>query len=522
MRNLGQPPPDAPPGPPGDDEADESLAGAIGSEGAGSSGGASLTDEKWPEVLIIPRQTKIDQRQTRYTRISMDSTYVHYGCDCGGTVKFNRGGDKTGLAQKRNEHERNKKQHKDWLANGGTTTAAAPAPAGPSSQGGALVSHQAKRQRTDTSSFSAASSSSNSSAAMVLYVPTGNLTEAHCTALKKIIPNGFNQALFDFLSQMPAAQVDGWLVQMDQASSPDEAEKLVKGWKDDYHKELKKNGSEDLQKRQAEFRKAKREVQDTALRLQKSTLTELDAEISKAGAQRKELEKRGFADPGPCELCSQLRSFIDVAIKRQEAARVQSCKPEAQALATRMETAPSSLVWNHETLEQLKPQGDLAKAFHLLGKAHLLPTLRDPEPVMVWNRKKLFGGSVAYANQICCTFDTVTGPQNVWAMQPTFARFFEAIMDDKATWAKFDEITQRAEAGEFPVDTDPTPPTNRTVQELPPLNPQPAGVRAPSHRRHGPARHSSHAYLALMSEPRRCGVCVHVLRVRNRTRLWTR
>mmetsp|Transcript_81721 Transcript_81721/g.162640 ORF Transcript_81721/g.162640 Transcript_81721/m.162640 type:complete len:928 (-) Transcript_81721:245-3028(-) len=142
MRNLGQPPPDAPPGPPGDDEADESLAGAIGSEGAGSSGGASLTDEKWPEVLIIPRQTKIDQRQTRYTRISMDSTYVHYGCDCGGTVKFNRGGDKTGLAQKRNEHERNKKQHKDWLANGGTTTAAAPAPAGPSSQGGALVSHQ--------------------------------------------------------------------------------------------------------------------------------------------------------------------------------------------------------------------------------------------------------------------------------------------------------------------------------------------------------------------------------------------
>ena len=191
-------------------------------------------------------------------------------------------------------------------------------------------SAQVKRQRTDTSSSTAAPSSPNSTSAVVLYVPTGTLTEEHCTTLNQIIPNGFKQgSLFDFLSQMPAAQVDGWLVQMDQASSPDEAEKLVKGWKDDFHKELKKNGSEDLQKREAEFRKAKREVQDTAIHLQKSPLTELGAEISKANAQRKDLQKRGFADAGPHELCSKLLEIIQCANDRITDATVQKRIPDA-------------------------------------------------------------------------------------------------------------------------------------------------------------------------------------------------
>jgi len=322
-----------------------------------------------------------------------------------------------------------------------------------------------KRQRIEASS-------STSSRAIVLYVPTGSLTEAHCTTLKKIIPNGFKQGpLLDFLSQMPAAQVDGWLVQMQQASNPDEAEKLVKGWNDDYHKELKKNGSENLQKREAEFRKVQREVQDTALRLEKSSLAEMDTEIDKANAQLKELKKRGFADAGPSELWSTLRGHIQRAHDRVTDAYVKACIPDARAWASRLETAPASIEWNAETLAELYKNRE---AFARIGKAHLLPTLRDPEPVAVWNRQKMCGG-IAYANQICCTFDTVAGPQNVWAMISVFSSLFVDKMGAEAASAKFKEILQRAEAGELPVDDGPTPPTDRVQKALPPLAPHSAG-----------------------------------------------
>jgi hypothetical protein len=192
-----------------------------------------------------------------------------------------------------------------------------------------------------------------------------------------------------------------------------------------------------------------------------------------------------------------------------------------------METAPSSLVWNHETLEQLKPQGDFAKAFHLLGKAHLLPTLRDPDPVMVWNGSERMAKELRYAHHVCCTFDTVAGQQNVWMHCTAFIPFLLAAMqgDEPAADAKWAEIHQRAEAGEFPVDTNPMMPTRRAVQ-LPPLNPQPTGVRVPSPavvtnlRAILPALRI-HACLAPMSDLCR-RVRVYVVRVRNRTRLSTR
>jgi len=135
---LGPPPPDAPPGPPGDDGGVETPEESVASGGASSSDGLTGENGKWRGVLRIPRQKKTDQHlQQDYQRMSIDSQYVVYGCACGGTFRFDTGGEynERQLAQTRNNHEEKKKQHKDWLANGGTTTAAAPAQAALSSRG---------------------------------------------------------------------------------------------------------------------------------------------------------------------------------------------------------------------------------------------------------------------------------------------------------------------------------------------------------------------------------------------------
>ena len=118
---------------------------------------------------------------------------------------------------------------------------------------------------------------------------------------------------------------------------------------------------------------------------------------------------------------------------------------------------------------------DLVAAFHRIGKERLLPTLQDPEPVMVWNRPKMYGG-IAYANEICCRFQTTAGPQDIWGMPVQMSPYFEASMGTEGS-AKLNEIKRRAEAGELRVDAGPNPPTERTIKALPPLDPQPAGVR---------------------------------------------
>jgi len=333
-----------------------------------------------------------------------------------------------------------------------------------SSGSSGLTSQQAKRQRTDDVP---------ASMPLVLYIPKGNLTQSHCTELVAIDSDGGKQTEFlDFMSQMPPAKIDKLIVQMRQATDPQEAWKVVKACKASYHKEIHKNVSEDEQKYMAEWRQANRDVDATALRLQNSKIAELSDEISKANAQQKELRKRGFAHAGPHELCSRLKAAIDGANDRVEEAAVQGCIPDARNWAQRLESAPGSVEWNVDTLDTLSNQ-DLRDAFHCIGKAHLLPKLLNPEPVKVWNYPNPYKVGTLYAHEICCSFETVSGRQDIWGMPTALSSYF-SLMGHEAK-AKFAEIKQRAEAGEFPVDTDPTRPTERTAKALPPLNPQPAG-----------------------------------------------
>jgi len=197
-----------------------------------------------------------------------------------------------------------------------------------------------KRQRTG--------GASSSSTALVLYLPTGNLTDDMCTALAEVLPRTHlkcPELVLSFLAKMPADQINDWLVQLRQATTPAEAEKMLKGWNDDYHRELKKNGSETLQKNEAAFRKAKREVDATTLRLQNSKkYAELEDERNKASAQHKELKKQGYGDPGAHELCSTLQEAIDAADARLWELRVKGKKFEAEAWVKRLEVA--SVVWD--------------------------------------------------------------------------------------------------------------------------------------------------------------------------------
>ena len=343
-----------------------------------------------------------------------------------------------------------------------------------------------KRQRTASSPFEGKQSTELTQLAPGLeatHLTTfGNLSPERRTLLVSALlaaPKKDAENLATFFFSFPD-QHDAWFAQLGQTTDAQSAAGRIKAWRDFHNKEIDKNATDDMRRRNEELRKIGREVEDMVTALQNTPDQELQMHfigddyecevVEDANAQLKDLKVRGFKDSQPYR---NLESAIFQAKERAFKSWNTTVEvPKAKPWIQRLKHAPDSIEWTPHTIKEL---WDLKAGFDALGELALLP-MPVGKPTEVAYRRVEHGGcngvpryEVKCPHGVKCTLRMADGvDRQLWVPYHTYT----SMQGDngKALHALWD-------AGELISTECEDPPWPAARQQRPILHPRPHGVR---------------------------------------------